>query len=669
LDAQRQGRVIYINAPISVTIEGLRITGGNASAPTEMEWPRIGGGGYIQQATITLRNNQILDNIAADGGGGLFLWDTQATLSANAFYSNTLTWGTGYGAGLFLRNGYVALDGNTFAKNTGGYGGGLALQGDQGKTILTNNIVVNNFAQRGGGLLLSLSNATLDGTIINGNTADVGGGLCLWNSNATLKNNTISNNTAAEGGGLRLERGQDARIASNIISDNTADHGGGLYLSKSDLTLDNNLISNNHASQAGSGLYIYAAAPRLLLNTIARNGSTKPSSRAQAEGLTAGHSGDGSGLYVTGDEDRSLSSNVTLTNTILVGHAVGISTTENNTVRLTGTLWGAGDWANGADWLGAGDVIPGEHNVWADPGFIDPASGDYHIGPDSAAINAGVPCNAKRDIDGDPRPADWDFDLGADERPGSSLHIGQRAWPTEINPGQTLTYTLYVTNVGITAVSNVQVIDALPGLQQALGVVTSQGDCTTGTAWGSTATCNLGAMSPGATAQVTLTARVGTTLLPVLPRWMRNTAWVIANEAQDVNYADTILQNCHVRLNNDPHPYPSLQAAIDASSRPDDVVKVAGYCVAPDGLEQIAYIDKSLTLQGGWDPAFSGQNTARFPTKLDARGQGRVLYVVGDVALTIEGLRITGGNAEGLGGGPTGQDGGGGVYIISALPP
>jgi len=44
-------------------------------------------------------------------------------------------------------------------------------------------------------------------------------------------------------------------------------------------------------------------------------------------------------------------------------------------------------------------------------------------------------------------------------------------------------------------------------------------------------------------------------------------------------------------------------------------------------------------------------------TMLDAQGQGRVLYMSAISAQTIEGLRLTGGNTSGFGGG---------VYIVGA---
>jgi uncharacterized repeat protein (TIGR01451 family) len=128
---------------------------------------------------------------------------------------------------------------------------------------------------------------------------------------------------------------------------------------------------------------------------------------------------------------------------------------------------------------------------------------------------------------------------------------------------------------------------------------------------------------------------------------------------------------CQARLNGEPAVYSTLQAAVDASTHPTDIVKVAGRCSTihtRGDLSQVVYISKTVTVRGGY--TFTNWTTpdpAAHPTVLDAEGQGRAIYVTGaGISLTIEGLHITGGDAAGLGGGPAGADVGGGVYVVSA---
>ena len=62
-----------------------------------------------------------------------------------------------------------------------------------------------------------------------------------------------------------------------------------------------------------------------------------------------------------------------------------------------------------------GSVSGGTHNVSGNPLFIDPASGNYHLGLGSAALNVGLDVGVSQDIDGDVRPTNGGFDLGYDE--------------------------------------------------------------------------------------------------------------------------------------------------------------------------------------------------------------------------------------------------------------
>ncbi|MCA9426890.1 MAG: hypothetical protein KC994_17555 [Candidatus Omnitrophica bacterium] len=59
---------------------------------------------------------------------------------------------------------------------------------------------------------------------------------------------------------------------------------------------------------------------------------------------------------------------------------------------------------------------PGEGNIDADPLFVDPANGDYHLMPGSPCIEAGTNTGLVEDFDGKGRPL-GDYDMGAFEYP------------------------------------------------------------------------------------------------------------------------------------------------------------------------------------------------------------------------------------------------------------
>ena len=105
--------------------------------------------------------------------------------------------------------------------------------------------------------------------------------------------------------------------------------------------------------------------------------------------------------------------------------------------------------------------------------------------------------------------------------------------------------------------------------------------------------------------------------------------------------------------------YAHPQAAIDAAAAGDEIRVAAGVYAGVSsrgGTTQAAYVDKSITLRGGYRLADWTFDPANNPTTLDAQGQGRVLTISGDIAPVIEGFRLTRGAAAN----------GGGVYIQAA---
>jgi hypothetical protein len=130
----------------------------------------------------------------------------------------------------------------------------------------------------------------------------------------------------------------------------------------------------------------------------------------------------------------------------------------------------------------------------------------------------------------------------------------------------------------------------------------------------------------------------------------------------------TMERSCWVRLNDDPTDYTTVQHAVDASTHPTDVVKIAGRCFrANASFKQVVYISKTLTLRGGYTVTnWSAYDPLGNLTILDGQGQGRVVHVAGNITPTIEGLHITGGSAVEPQQGTVVVGIGGGVYVEAA---
>ncbi len=136
---------------------------------------------------------------------------------------------------------------------------------------------------------------------------------------------------------------------------------------------------------------------------------------------------------------------------------------------------------------------------------------------------------------------------------------------------------------------------------------------------------------------------------------------VIVTATNSVNQqtAGTLVQiwvrECYVRLNDSPTVYDTVQAAVNASTDPADVVKVSGTCRGVQSLyTQQVYLDKTLTIRGGYSSDFGTWDPSAYPTVLDAEGLGRVVYLayaVTPYTPTLEALHLTNGYNLAQGGG------------------
>jgi hypothetical protein len=184
---------------------------------------------------------------------------------------------------------------------------------------------------------------------------------------AIIKSNVIkgNNNALGPGGGILLGNGSDALIVQNLITGNqTGLDGGGISALSVNSVLVNNTIadntarSNNGSGVAGSGV---AANGLQLINNII---VAKPGQSALF-------------CYSTGDP----------------------ITRFNNIFSARGPAYGGA----------CSDRTGTDGNISADPQFIAPTQGDYHLHQVSPSIDSGdnlAPNLPDKDLDGHPRILD-----------------------------------------------------------------------------------------------------------------------------------------------------------------------------------------------------------------------------------------------------------------------
>jgi len=411
VDAQGQGRGIFVGDGVTVTLEGLRITGGNATGlggGASVGTNDTGGGVHIYQSTATISATAIYSNVAQDGGGGssgkgggLYANNSVVTLRASQIFSNTASQTAagygggaafyGYGAGSY--NGTATLVDNTIWGNVGstgaqaykpGYGGGLSLSSMK-NVALQNNVIRDNTAMTGyetgygGGLYVQ---GTLTGVMISntiqGNTASrstagtskggYGGGIWVQNSPLTLTHNTVLSNTgctgcSSGGGGIWVDANlsmRDNTIRGNTASLTSRGKGGGLYVGHG-ADIQGNTIEGNTAGRDyegyGGGVYFSLWSATFGDNTVANNIASRNGQ------------GWGGGLYVdtTTGAAPALVGNRILSNTASIssaGQGGGVFMTQSGLSLMTNTIafnvaGGGGDGKGGGVYFeaGSGDTL------------------------------------------------------------------------------------------------------------------------------------------------------------------------------------------------------------------------------------------------------------------------------------------------------------------------
>ena len=258
----------------AVTLIGLRITGGRASAcPSYVGW--VCGGGIANLGDLAVVDSTISGNKAVGGkansslGGGIYNDPTGSlTLSRSTVSGNTASSKLFEADGAGIDNeGELHLvrstvSGNHSISTVHGYGGGIFAYG-------TNH--------------LSVSESTISGNIVTAPSNAQGGGIFISSGTVSVYNSTISGNSVTGGG-------------DNGI-------GGGIYDSGADLTIVASTIAGNHVGAPhGGGGGLYSEGTPFVESTIIAGNTGKQARDCVflTEGASQGYNIIGSGAGCNG---------------------------------------------------------------------------------------------------------------------------------------------------------------------------------------------------------------------------------------------------------------------------------------------------------------------------------------------------------------------------------
>lgn len=181
--------------------------------------------------------------------------------------------------------------------------------------------------------------------IVEGFTFTGGGGLYLFNSSPVVTNNMITGNSATWGGAIRVH------VAS------------GLWASP---VISNNLIVGNNGGLGGGVFVGDRSSVEIINNTFVSNSGNL-----------------GGAIYLGGGNYHNIVNNIMADNTSnLHGGAVFANALQS---MIETTYINYNDLWNNT----YGQIGGGAEDIVAEPMFVDPAAGDYHLQADSPCIDSG----------------------------------------------------------------------------------------------------------------------------------------------------------------------------------------------------------------------------------------------------------------------------------------
>lgn len=232
-----------------------------------------GGGIFLAYSSATVTNNTVSNNVAGLSGGAVAIsgsGELPSLIEGNTFSENRADNG-----GVFsIFESDPEIRNNTLINNFATQGGGGIFMVSSKATLVANDITDNTAGNAGGGLAVYFgSEPLIEENNIVGNEADSGGGIAIFFGSAPLINgNTITDNRARSGGGIAVNEGSAPEIKDNEIAGNYAEiGGGGILVRLSEALISGNTFTNNESRREGGAVYIFEDGVTNIFNNIFDN--------------------------------------------------------------------------------------------------------------------------------------------------------------------------------------------------------------------------------------------------------------------------------------------------------------------------------------------------------------------------------------------------------------
>ncbi len=222
-------------------IDGFEMSGSNNSAI------------LCHSSAATIRDNDIHDNYAQDGGAVHCEYGASPIIEQNHIHHNRAVYGAGVRGHFGADNSPIVRE-NLFEYNQANYGGGGLGMAVGSPRVEDNIIRFNSAGLTGGGIHVWHAEGgvvEIRRNLILYNSCPEGGGIGITGGHPIIENNTLWGNAGAEGGALYQEESilpdpGTTQVARNILAGST--EGSGVYVID-DLAM--NLTCNDVFGNAG----------------------------------------------------------------------------------------------------------------------------------------------------------------------------------------------------------------------------------------------------------------------------------------------------------------------------------------------------------------------------------------------------------------------------------
>ena len=281
-----------------------------------------------------------------------------------------------------------------------------------------------------------------------------GAGIAVWGGSPLIMNNTIRNNSSpgGSGGAINFINSRGTMIAQNLIYGNSAGCGGGAIATD------------------GGGLYVFN-------NTIVDNVGLSLGGFTECANIAQ--------IYPSPDSYGTDNPSDIFINNIISGStsypAVNCSWYQAPSESIQPTFQNNILYNAGGPFFGSYcvDVSDKYNNIAADPQFVSPSTGNYHLKSTSPAIDSGqnsvlqsfatvTGLNWSEDFDANPRVQDFTgkgciVDIGAYEVHGTASLCGvSETLTSSLNPataGQSVTFIAQLSNGSGTPTGTIEFLD------------------------------------------------------------------------------------------------------------------------------------------------------------------------------------------------------------------